>query len=578
MQRWLKNLISIILIVLFASGIVYMTLSSKETNNQGPMNGNMPNVEKTNDSQTGGEISDKPNETESGQNENGNGVNTPPAKPDGEDNNAPTPREGMNDMQANNNQISWRYYLVTGVCALGLSLTVFYLILSKFNKLSIASTFINGDKIIIYVLSSIILTIFITFLSAQFSSKSNNQGMPSTNTNITYSSKNEITENKDFTNEKFTSTQSDENAMLISGDVSVSAESITVTKTGDSNGGDNTSFYGNNSAVLAKDGANVLINNLEIKTDATGANGVFSYGGSATTNNSQTDGTSITINDSKITTSKDNSGGVMVTGGGTLYGNNLTVNTAGTSSAAIRSDRGGGTLIIKGGTYKTTGKGSPSIYSTASITVSDAKLISTASEGVVIEGKNSVTLNNVELIDTNNQLNGLSKTYKNIFIYQSMSGDASTGESNFSSTDSKITTNKGDTFYLTNTKATITLENNTFKNNDKTGCFLRAEGSSWGTSGSNGADITLNLKNQTVLGNFVLDSISSITINATKNSVIEGAINNENTAKNVTLKLDKTTKIKLTKDSYITSLDNEDTTNSNIDLNGYKLYVNGKSI
>lgn len=578
MQRWLKNLISIILIVLFASGIVYMTLSSKETNNQGPMNGNTPNVETPNDNQTGGEIPDKPRENESGQNENGNGVNTPPAKPDGEDNNAPTPGEGMNDMQANNNQISWRYYLVTGVCALGLSLTVFYLILSKFNKLSIANTFINSDKIIIYVLFSIILTIFITFLSAQFSSKSNNQGMPNMNSNITYSSNNEITENKNFASETFTSSQSDENAILISGDVSVSAESITVTKTGDSNGGDNTSFYGNNSAVLAKDGANVLINNSEIKTDATGANGVFSYGGSATTNNSQTDGTSITINDSKITTSKDNSGGVMVTGGGTLYGNNLTVNTAGTSSAAIRSDRGGGILIIKGGTYKTMGKGSPSIYSTASITVSDAKLISTASEGVVIEGKNSVTLNNVELIDTNNQLNGLSKTYKNIFIYQSMSGDASTGESNFSSTDSKITTNKGDTFYLTNTKATITLENNTIKNNDKTGNFLRAEGSSWGTSGSNGADITLNLKNQTVLGNFVLDSISSITINATKNSVIEGAINNENTAKNVILKLDKTSKIKLTKDTYITSLDNEDTTNSNIDLNGYKLYVNGKSI
>ena len=40
-----------------------------------------------------------------------------------------------------------------------------------------------------------------------------------------------------------------------------------------------------------------------------------------------------------------------------------------------------------------------------------------------------------------------------------------------------------------------------------------------------------SLKNQTVLGNFVLDSISSITINATKNSVIEGAINSEKTAK-----------------------------------------------
>ena len=31
-------------------------------------------------------------------------------------------------------------------------------------------------------------------------------------------------------------------------------------------------------------------------------------------------------------------------------------------------------------------------------------------------------------------------------------------------------------------------------------------------------------------------------------------------------------------DTYITSLDSVDTTNSNIDLNGYKLYVNGKSI
>lgn len=46
----------------------------------------------------------------------------------------------------------------------------------------------------------------------------------------------------------------------------------------------------------------------------------------------------------------------------------------------------------------------------------------------------------------------------------------------------------------------------------------------------------------------------------------------------ITLTLDKTSKIKLTKDTYITSLENEDTTNSNIDLNGYKLYINGKSL
>lgn len=62
------------------------------------------------------------------------------------------------------------------------------------------------------------------------------------------------------------------------------------------------------------------------------------------------------------------------------------------------------------------------------------------------------------------------------------------------------------------------------------------------------------------------------------NSSYEGTINGDNAAKSITLKLDKNSNIKLTGDTYITTLDNADTTNSNIDLNGYKLYVNGKSI
>ena len=157
----------------------------------------------------------------------------------------------------------------------------------------------------------------------------------------------------------------------------------------------------------------------------------------------------------------------------TTNAKNLTIETSGTSSAAIRTDRGGGTVTVDGGTYKTTGKGSPSIYSTANITVKNADLISTASEGVVIEGKNSVTLENVSLKDTNNTLNGQSTTYKNIFLYQSMSGDAATGEASFIAKNSKITTNKGDTIYVTNTTASITLENNTIINNDNTGNFLR---------------------------------------------------------------------------------------------------------
>lgn len=104
----------------------------------------------------------------------------------------------------------------------------------------------------------------------------------------------------------------------------------------------------------------------------------------------------------------------------------------------------------------------------------------TTSEGIVIEGKNSVSLENSTLIDTNSELNGKSTTYKNIFLYQSMNGDASDGVSNFTASNSKITTNKRDTFYITNTSAIINFVNNKITNNDSTGSFLRAQSDAWG--------------------------------------------------------------------------------------------------
>lgn len=392
-----------------------------------------------------------------------------------------------------------------------------------------------------------------------------------------YSAIKEITSDENIASGEFSSTNADENAISVSGDITATLSGITVTKTGDSDGGDNTSFYGTNSAIIAKGGANLTIKNANITTDATGANGVFSYGGSATTNNSSSDGTTVNISDSTITTSKDNSGGIMTTGGGVMNAENLTITTAGTSSAAIRSDRGGGTVTVNKGTYKTTGKGSPAIYSTADITVKNATLIATASEGAIIEGKNSITLENVTLTDTNSSLNGQSTTYKNIFLYQSMSGDAATGKAVFTAKNSTITTNKGDSFYVTNTTAEINLENNTIVNNDDTGNFLRIQKDSWGNSGSNGGTVTLNMTNQKATGNIVVDSISKLTMNLTNGSSFSGAINSDN-AGEVELTLDSSSSITLTGDTYVKSLTNADTANSNIHTNGYKLYVNGAQV
>lgn len=398
--------------------------------------------------------------------------------------------------------------------------------------------------------------------------------MDNASTSASYSAAKEITSDEEIDGGEFVSTNSDENAILASGEINATLANITVKKTGDSDGGDNTSFYGTNSAILAKGGANLTIKNAEITTEATGANGVFSYGGSATTNNSESDGTTVNIADSTIKTTKDNSGGIMTTGGGIMNAENLTIETAGISSAAIRSDRGGGTVTVDKGTYKTTGKGSPTIYSTADITVKNAELVATASEGAIIEGKNSITLENVNLTDTNSELNGQSTTYKNVFLYQSMSGDAADGEAVFSAKDSTITTNKGDSFYVTNTTATINLENSQIINNDEEGNFLRIQKDAWGNSGSNGGTVTFNMSNQKAEGSIVVDEISKLTLALKNGSTFKGVINEEN-AGEVNLELDKTSTFTLTGNTYVKSLTNADSANSNINLNGYKLYVNG---
>ena len=505
-----------------------------------------------------------------------NGGNTPPDIPSG------------NMEVSTSNKIETYHYVIFGINSLVISCIIVYLVMSKMNKKTFKESFQGSQEVVIAILSVLILTVGFTYLDIYLTNNyfiknnnvTNNNGMkePNNNSNISYSASTEITSNEDITSGSYTSNNSDENAISVSGNTMVNLSNVTISKKGDSDGGDSTSFYGTNSALIAKDGANVTIDNATIETNANGANGVFSYGGSATTNNSNSDGTIVNINNSKITTTANNSGGIMTTGGGIMNATNLSIVTNGISSAAIRSDRGGGKVTVDGGTYETNGQGSPSIYSTADIMVSNAKLISNASEGIVIEGANSVTLDNCELVDDNTKLNGQSTTYKNIFLYQSMSGDAKNVNATFTSKNSTITTNKGDSIYVTNTVATINLENNTFINNDTSGNFLRIKTDSWGNSGSNGGNVTLNMNNQKVNGNIVVDNISTLNMNLKNNSSFEGIINANNEAKEITLVLDKSSKIKLMSDSYITSLSNDDSTNSNIDFNGYKLYVGEKTI
>lgn len=378
---------------------------------------------------------------------------------------------------------------------------------------------------------------------------------------VSYSGATELSSSTTVDSPSYSSSTAGENALLVT-DGEITLNSPSVTKSGDESS-ENSDFYGTNAAVLVTDGT-LTLNGGEITTDGAHANALFAYGGGA-----------IVAENTKITTSDNNSGGVMVTGGGALTATNLSVSTSGNSSAAIRSDRGGGTMTLYKGDFTTSGTGSPAIYSTANITVAEgATLTSTSSEGVVIEGSNQVTLEDVTLTDTNTTLNGNSETYKNIFIYQSMSGDAEEGIGTFSATNSLITTNQGDSFFITNTTAHIYLTHNIFVNTDD-GAFLRAQAGKWGTEGNNGGKILLSLNDQVVEGDIVLDSISSLDMSLTNESFFKGAINSENTSSAVALELDSTSTFVLTGNTFLSSLKNQDSENMNIYSNGYKLFVDG---
>lgn len=390
----------------------------------------------------------------------------------------------------------------------------------------------------------------------------------SSSSNVTHSGATTFSSNVKESNKTYSSSTAEQNALLVTGGTST-INNCTVTKTGSPSAhSDNYDFYGTNAAIFADNGATLNIKGGTITTDASYGNAIFAYGTGV-----------IKISDAVINTSSNNSGGVMVTGGGSLTANSCTVKTQGNSAAAIRSDRGGGSLTVNKGTYETNGTGSPVIYSTADIIVNGAKLIANVSEGVVVEGNNSVALNNVTIEATNTKLNGNSETYKGIFIYQSMSGDADVGTSSFTAKNSKIVNNKGDLIFVTNTNTVIILEGNTMTNNDSSGAFLKATTAKWGTSGSNGGNVTLNMSDQKASGDIIIDNISTLALAMKKSSVLVGAIDKENQAKSVTLSISSDSVLSLTADTYLDSLTNDDSTNSNIYSNGkYKLYVDGKEV
>ena len=396
--------------------------------------------------------------------------------------------------------------------------------------------------------------------------------------NFEYTAAAEISSAAEVTGESYVSTASDENALLIRTGDTVSVIDASVTKAGDSDGGDSCSFYGLNAAVLVMGGSETLISGGTVETSASGANGVFCYGGNGGRNGADGDGTTLYISGTTITTTGDGSGGIMTTGGGVTYAEDLTVTTSGRSSAAIRTDRGGGTVTANGGTYTTSGLGSPAIYSTADVTVRNAVLTSNLSEGVCIEGKNSITLEGCSLTADNTQCNGNATFLDTIMIYQSMSGDADSGTSAFTMTGGSLTGLSGHLFHVTNTHAVITLDQVELVNKGSD-ILLSVCDDGW-NGAANIAEVYAS--RQALSGTLLVGDNSTLNLSLSDGSVFEGSVSGEITnAKGeqvsssvgtVSVTLDETSTWVLTADTWISSFSGNA---ENVISNGHTLYVNG---
>ncbi|WP_440948628.1 hypothetical protein ACSAZL_10590 [Methanosarcina sp. T3] len=352
-----------------------------------------------------------------------------------------------------------------------------------------------------------------------------------------------------------TASNPDESSIKVTDGGTFTLSDSTITKTCNTSSNENSDFYGLNAAVLAESGSKIKLTNCTVNTSGNGANAVFATG----------TGASIVLSDVEIKTTGDSSRGVDATLTGNVTCTDVDISTEGQHCAAIATDRGSGTVTVTGGIMNTAGEGSPGIYSTGAIKVSNAVITATGSEAAVIEGKNSIIITNVTL-------SGAKKC--GAMLYQSFSGDAEVGTSIFTMKGGSLTAAVGPLFYITNTDSVIEL-----KGADLTatsGVILTASADRWGNKGSNGGVVTLKAEEEVLNGDITCDNISSVTVILENGTTLTGAINTDNTAGSMALTLNSTSIWDVTGTSYLTSLTDENSTLANIKDNGYTIYYDSE--
>lgn len=237
-------------------------------------------------------------------------------------------------------------------------------------------------------------------------------------------------------------------------------------------------------------------------------------------------------------------------------------------SGGVATDRGGGNISVDGGTISIEGSGSPIVYSTGDIEVSDVTGTASESQLVGMEGLITVLIRNSTLSSSQTGKTASDPVADGVIIYQSTSGDAesTTGEAaTFQAVDSKLSSaiQSGSMFYLTNTSADVVLKNTELDFASSAARLLYAAGNdanNWGQAGSNGATVKFTGIGQQLAGDVVADTISSVDLHLTEGTTWAGAASIEQNAAGstsdapMTVNIDGSSQWTVTADSTVSSL------------------------
>lgn len=424
-----------------------------------------------------------------------------------------------------------------------LTAVILYLILTKGAKTNL---FIFKENVIIYIIALILCATILSIINIGIINNINS--VETENSELVVNAKyHVINSEKKYINQTLESNV-DSKAVLLLDSSSASVVNSIINKSGDSNSLVLSLTEGLNSALVILD-SDLKMDNTELTTDGVSAHGIFG----------RHKNTFIDINNSKILTLKDNSYGLLLRTDTDANVSNTSITTTLRESHGVYITKA--KIDIDNSNIKTLNENSYALYINGEATVIDSIITADKSDAIFIEDSGNLKVENSEISTDKITILRNNEITSELPATLTINGG-------------KIIS-KNILFDIFNNKTIINLSNVKINNNE---ILLKTSKKEDTKTNLPGSSIELNANNQTLVGDIIIDSMSSLVINLKNHSKLTSSLNSDNIAKNISFNISADSILTLTKDAYIHSFINEDDNLTNIIDNGFNIYYDKNNL